>query len=125
MNNNRTVPILRALLFTGGDTTDRDLLSTIGFSSIAIQGAVPGLVSVESTAVDGTPGGHTGDNPEPRRGFLGLLSQRILGCDMHSTDGLSLNLVCPGIAGEDLHIVVPSAGWCEPFFFFGFAVIVI
>jgi hypothetical protein len=124
MNNNRTFPILRALLFNGGDTTDRDLFSTIGLSSIAIQCAVPGLVSVESTAVDGILGGYPGDNPEPRRGFLGLLSQWVLGCDMHGADRLSLNLMCPGIVREDLHTVVPVASWGEPFFF-GFAVIVI
>jgi hypothetical protein len=124
MNNNRTFPILRTLFFTGGDTADRNLLSTTGFSSIAIQCAVPGLISVESTAVDGIPGGYTGDNPEPRRGFLGLLSQWILGCDMDGTDRLSLYLMRLGIAGEDLHTVVPSACWYEPFFF-GFAIIVV
>jgi hypothetical protein len=82
------------------------------------------LISVESTAVDGILGGHPGDNPESRRGFLRLLSQWILGCNMHGADRLSLDLMGPAIFRENLHAAIPRACWYKPFFFC-FTVIII
>ena len=121
MNDNRALSVSWTRLFTRRDGWN--LCNAIGFSSIPVQGAIPGLVSVESTAVDGILGWRPGDNSEPGRSFLGRFSQWILGCDMHGADRLSLNLLCPATR-KNPHALVTRASWYGSFVF-GFTVIVI